>query len=145
MYYSLWILYLLWHGSHLEIIQTYSLYKSYVSGRHWGKMEVHYCLTLVMLNTEYVLHSPLNIYPDNLQHSCCKHVLFFNQSGRQCRSSTSSGTMYWIVQTNKNTLGLVYICVQGSYRQVCVKFKDFSRLSYSFQGLKVYEKSWFSC
>ena len=33
---------------------------------------------------------------------------------------------------------------QGSYRQVCVKFKDFSRtskrLSYCFQGLKTYEK-----
>ena len=26
---------------------------------------------------------------------------------------------------------------QDSYRQVCVKFKKFSRLSYSFQGLKV--------
>ena len=33
---------------------------------------------------------------------------------------------------------------QGSYRQVCVKFKDFSRtskrLSYCFHGLKTYEK-----
>ena len=32
---------------------------------------------------------------------------------------------------------------QGSYRQVCLKFKDFSRtskrLSYCFQGLKTYE------
>ena len=27
--------------------------------------------------------------------------------------------------------------IQGSYRQVLVKFKHFSRLSYSFQGLKV--------
>ena len=36
---------------------------------------------------------------------------------------------------------------QGSYRQVCVKFKDFSRtskrLSYCFQGLKTYEKTGF--
>ena len=34
--------------------------------------------------------------------------------------------------------------LQGSYRQVLVKFKDFSRtskiLSYCFQGLKTYEK-----
>ena len=34
--------------------------------------------------------------------------------------------------------------VQGSYRQACVKFKDFSRtskrLSYRFQGLLTYEK-----
>ena len=34
---------------------------------------------------------------------------------------------------------------QGSYRQVCVKFKDFSRtskiLSYCFQGLKTYENT----
>ena len=34
--------------------------------------------------------------------------------------------------------------IQGSYRQVCVKFKDFSRaskrLSYCFQGLKTKEK-----
>ena len=34
--------------------------------------------------------------------------------------------------------------LQGSYRQVSVKFKDFSRtskrLSYHFQGLKTYEK-----
>ena len=34
--------------------------------------------------------------------------------------------------------------IQGSHRQVVVKFKDVSRtserLSYSFQGLKVYEK-----
>ena len=33
---------------------------------------------------------------------------------------------------------------QGSYRQVYVKFKDYSRtskrLSYCFQGLKTYEK-----
>ena len=33
----------------------------------------------------------------------------------------------------------------GSYRQVCVKFKDFSRtskiLSYCFQGLKTYENT----
>ena len=33
---------------------------------------------------------------------------------------------------------------QGSYRQVCVKFKDFSRtskiFSYCFQGLKTYDK-----
>ena len=38
---------------------------------------------------------------------------------------------------------------QGSYRQVHVKFKDFSRtskiLSYCFQGLKSYEKYWFTC
>ena len=31
------------------------------------------------------------------------------------------------------------IVAQGSCRQVWVKFKDFSRLSYSFQGLKVNE------
>ena len=35
--------------------------------------------------------------------------------------------------------------VQGSYRQVCVKFKDFSRtskrLSYGFQGLKTNENT----
>ena len=42
-------------------------------------------------------------------------------------------------------LGLtVNVLQQGSYRQVCVKFKDFSRtskrLSYCFQGLKTYEK-----
>ena len=34
---------------------------------------------------------------------------------------------------------------QGSYRQVCVKFKDFSRtsnrLSYCFQGLKTYKNT----
>ena len=34
---------------------------------------------------------------------------------------------------------------QGSYRQDCVKFKDFSRtsqrLSFCFQGLKTYEKN----
>ena len=39
-------------------------------------------------------------------------------------------------------LGLVQY--QGSYRQVCVKFKDFSRASKRifncFQGLKTYEK-----
>ena len=37
----------------------------------------------------------------------------------------------------------------GSYRQVCVKFKDFSRtskrLSYCFQRLKTFEKYWFTC
>ena len=37
---------------------------------------------------------------------------------------------------------------QGSYRQVCLKFKDFlrtyKRLSYSFQGLQVYEKYLFT-
>ena len=37
---------------------------------------------------------------------------------------------------------------QGSYWQVCVKFKGFSRsskrLSYCFQGLKTYVKSWFT-
>ena len=36
------------------------------------------------------------------------------------------------------------ILAQGSYRQVCVKFKHFSktpkRLSYYIQGLKTYEK-----
>ena len=39
--------------------------------------------------------------------------------------------------------------IQGSYRQDCVKFKEFSRtskrLSYSFQGLKVNEKYRFKC
>ena len=38
--------------------------------------------------------------------------------------------------------------MQGSYRQVSVKFKDFSRtskrFSYCFQGLKTYEKYWFT-
>ena len=38
--------------------------------------------------------------------------------------------------------------LQGSYRQDCVKFKDFSRtskrLSYCFQGLKTYEKYGFT-
>ena len=39
----------------------------------------------------------------------------------------------------------VTIFIQGSYMQVCVKFKDFSRtskrLSYCFQGLKTYENT----
>ena len=34
---------------------------------------------------------------------------------------------------------------QGSYMEVWVKFKDFSRLFYSFQGLKVKEKYWSKC
>ena len=38
-----------------------------------------------------------------------------------------------------------YIQLQGSYRQVCVKLKDFSRtskiLSYCFQGLETYENT----
>ena len=40
------------------------------------------------------------------------------------------------------------VFLQGSYRQVRVKFNDFSRtfkrLSYCFQGLKAYEKYWFT-
>ena len=39
---------------------------------------------------------------------------------------------------------IVELQIQGSYKQVSVKFKDFSktskRLSYHFQGLKTYEK-----
>ena len=44
---------------------------------------------------------------------------------------------------------LLIMKYQGSYRQVWVKFKDFSRtfksLSNSFQGLKVNEKYWSKC
>ena len=35
---------------------------------------------------------------------------------------------------------LKFFPIQGSYRQDGVKFKDFSKLSYCFQGLKTYEK-----
>ena len=35
--------------------------------------------------------------------------------------------------------------IQASLSKIKAFFKDFSRLSYSFQGLKVYEKSWFKC
>ena len=34
---------------------------------------------------------------------------------------------------------------QASISKIQGLFKDFSSLSYSFQGLKVYEKSWFKC
>ena len=36
-----------------------------------------------------------------------------------------------------------FFIIQGSYRQVCVRFKNFQglvRFSYCFQGLKTYEK-----
>ena len=35
--------------------------------------------------------------------------------------------------------------IQESLSKIQGLFKDFLRLSYSFQGLKVYEKSWFKC
>ena len=40
------------------------------------------------------------------------------------------------LQTNNKSL-FYYPIYQGSYRQVWVKFKDFSSLSNSFQGLKI--------
>ena len=44
-----------------------------------------------------------------------------------------------------NLMLIVCIMYQGSYSQVCVKFKDFSRTSkrlpYCFQGLKTYENT----
>ena len=47
-----------------------------------------------------------------------------------CYKETAMHTVLTIITTLQ----------QGSYRQVCVKFKDFKILSYCFQGLKTYEK-----
>ena len=57
----------------------------------------------------------------------------------------ASATQVWLaVNHNTSVTSNNLVLQQGSYRQVCVKFKDFSRtserLSYCFQGLKAYEK-----
>ena len=49
------------------------------------------------------------------------------------------------MQTNDSTFGPTPGFIQASLSKIQEFFKDFSRLSYSFQGLTAYEKSWFKC
>ena len=58
------------------------------------------------------------------------------------------GPVWYLIVSFPDLCLPLYLAIQGSYMQVRVKFKDISRtskrLSYYFQGLKTYEKYWFT-
>ena len=104
------------------------------------KMEKNKDLWLVGL----ILHVPINNFA-----VMPRRVFLGRTSTKQRVKCLAQGysimTPPVVSLTNKlNSLPTEPCTPQGSYRQVCVKFKDFSRtskrLSYCFQGLKTYEK-----
>ena len=66
------------------------------------------------------------------------------RSAKSLRTAKSS--LHFTAKKSKVQCSLIikHLIIQGSYRQACVRFKDFSRtskiLSYCFQRLKMHEK-----
>ena len=144
-------------NSYKLLITLSLLTATYVSAKNhykpvWNKIRLDKTSILIWIQT--VLHS--ESVPERTQKLILKKVYRWQKKHEKypvCKELKFFRVCCLIVLLKPRvTLQCLYIPFPGihdSYRQVWVKFKDFSRtskrLSYSFQGLKVYEKHRFKC